>query len=124
MDVEEPVELNILISAENATEDDIDLLTRQLLSELRDTDIESAALAKGSPAPAGSKSVEPVMIGNIAVAVLPAFLPKIVDFVQTWVLRGQGRIVKFRGKGIEFEGPPEDFQKLLATLGKQKKKRK
>jgi hypothetical protein len=113
-----------LVSVENATEDDIDLLTRQLLSELRDTDIESAILAKESPAPSGSKSGEPVMIGSIAVAVLPTLLPKIVEFIQTWTMRGHGRIVKFKGKGIEFEGSPEDFQKLLATLGKQKKKGK
>jgi len=31
--------------------------------------------------------------------------------------------VKFKGKGIEFEGSPEELQRLLATLEKGKKKK-
>ena len=37
--------------------------------------------------------------------------------------RGQGYIVKFKDKGFEFEGSPEESQKLLATLEKGKKKK-
>ena len=38
-------QLSIEISASDATEEDIDQMTRQLLSELRDADVESAELA-------------------------------------------------------------------------------
>jgi hypothetical protein len=31
--------------------------------------------------------------------------------------------VKFKAKGIEFEGSPEEFEKLLAALEKGKKKK-
>jgi len=31
--------------------------------------------------------------------------------------------VKFKGKGIEFEGSPEELQKLLASLEKGKTKK-
>ena len=119
----EKAEFYIEVSAVDVTEEDIDRMTRQLLSELRELDVESAELAKGDSAPSGTKSVDPVMLGNIAIAVLPAFLPKVVDTVQAWMTRGQGRTVKFKGKGIEFEGSPEELHKLLASLDKGKKKK-
>jgi hypothetical protein len=118
-------QLNIEISASDATEEDIDRMTRQLLSELRETDVESAQLAKGGPAPAGSKG-DPIAIGTIALEVLPAILPSVLGLVQAWVSRGQGRTVKFKGKIgrelIEFEGSPEEFQKVLAMLERGTKK--
>lgn len=118
----EITQLNIEVSANDATEEDIDRMTRQLLSELRELDVESAELAKGGPAPAGSKG-DPLTIGAIALEVLPAVLPSVIGLVQAWSTRGQGRTVKFKGKGIEFEGSPEELQKLLATLEKGRKKK-
>ena len=44
MDDPELTELNIEISVSDTTEEDIDRMTRQLLSELRETDVESAEL--------------------------------------------------------------------------------
>jgi len=123
MDNPDLTQLNIEISASDATEDDIDQMTRQLLSELRETDVESAELTKGGAAPRGTKSVDPVTIGSIVISALPTVLPAVVALVQAWSERGQGRTVKFKGKGIEFEGSPEEFQKLLTTLDKGKKKK-
>ena len=123
MEENNKAEFQIEVSATDATDEELDRMTRQLLSELRGLDVESAELATGDSAPSGTKSVDPVMLGNIAIAVLPAFLPKVVDTVQAWVMRGHGRTVKFKGKGIEFEGSPEELQKLLASLEKGKKKR-
>jgi len=121
------VEFNIEVSAHDTSTEDIDWMTRQLLSELRELNVESAELTKGGPAPHGTKSVDPVMIGNIAVAVLPAVLPSVIGLVQAWASRGQGRTVKFKGKVgkemIEYEGSAEDLHKLLATLDKGKKKK-
>jgi hypothetical protein len=114
-------QLNIEISASDATEEDIDRMTRQLLAELREMDVESAELAKGGPAPAGSKG-DPIAIGTIALELLPTILPSVIGLVQAWAARGQGRTVKFKGRGFEFEGSPEELAKLLATLEKGKKK--
>lgn len=122
MDDTNKAEFEIQVSATDATDEEIDRITRQLLSELRDTDVESAELTKAGPAPAGSKG-DPITIGAIAIVVLPAVLPKIIDSVQAWALRGQGRTVKFKGKGIEFEGSPEELHKLLEKLEKGKKKK-
>jgi hypothetical protein len=63
---------------------------------------------------------DPVTLASIAIVTLPAVLPKIVEALQAWSLRGQGRTVKFKGEGIEFEGSPEELRKLLHTLGKTK----
>lgn len=109
-------ELNLEISASDASEDDIDDMTRQLLSELRDMDVESAELTKGNVAPDGTKSVDPVIMGQIAVAVLPAVLPKLIEAIQAWASRGSNRIVKFKYKGMEFEGHAEDLQNILAKM--------
>jgi len=124
MDDQELTQLNIEISASDATDEEIDRMTRQLLSELRELDVESAELAKGGSAPRGTKSVDPVLMGNIAITVLPAILPNIIGLVQTWAARGRGRTIKFKGKGIEFEGSPEELQKLLTSLEKGKRKKK
>ena len=123
MDNPDLTQLNIEISAVDATEEDIDHMTRQLLSELRDTDVESAELVRKGDAPHGTKSGDPVTIGSIVISTFPTVLPAVVALVQAWSARGQGRTVKFKGRGIEFEGSPEELQRLLATLEKGKKKK-
>jgi hypothetical protein len=110
-------QLNIEISASDTTVEDIDRMTRQLFSELRELDIESVELTKGGIAPAGTKG-DPITVGSIALQLLPAVLPSVVGLVQAWASRGQGRTVKFKGMGIEFEGSSEDLHKLLETLSK------
>ncbi|HXQ37014.1 MAG TPA: toll/interleukin-1 receptor domain-containing protein [Anaerolineales bacterium] len=115
MESSDLIQFNIEVSESDAAVEDIDEMTRQLLSELRETNVESVELTKGGIAPKGSKG-DPMTIGSIAIAVLPAFLPNVVSLVQDWVERGQGRTVKFKGMGIEFEGSPEEFQKVLASL--------
>jgi len=112
-------QLNIEVSASDATEEAIDWMTRQLLFELRELDVESAQLARGGAAPAGAKG-DPISIGSIAPELLPSVLPSVLGLVQAWVSRGQGRVVKFKGMGIEFEGSAEDLHKLIETLSKGK----
>ncbi|GAB4497154.1 MAG: hypothetical protein OHK003_04760 [Anaerolineales bacterium] len=118
----EQLELYLEVQAGDLKDDELDSLTRRLLSELKELDIESASLARKGELPEGSKG-DPVTIGAIVLVVLPSVLPKIVEFLQAWSLRGNGRTVKFKGKGIEFEGPPEELQKLLDKLGREKKKK-
>lgn len=116
------VEFTLEVCAEDITEEELDQTTRLLLSELRQLpEIESAQLARGASAPAGSKG-DPVTMGVIALEVLPVAIPSVIAFVQTWVMRKQGRTVKFKGKGIEFEGSPEELQKLLRELEKGKRR--
>jgi hypothetical protein len=122
MDDLEPTEINIEISANDATVEEIDKMTRQLLAELRDLNVESAELEKSGIVPQGAKG-DPVTIGSIVISALPAVLPIVLQLVQTWSSRGQGRIVKFRGRGIEFEGSAEELQILLQKLDQGQKKK-
>lgn len=123
MTTEDPIKLEIEVQATDTTEEDLDQMTRNLLKELRGTDVTSANLVAIGVAPEGSKG-DLVTIGMLALEVLPVAIPSVISLVQAWVMRGQGRTVKFKSKGIEFEGSPEELQKLLATLDKGGKKKK
>jgi hypothetical protein len=113
-------QLYIEISASDATAEDIDLMTRQLLSELRETNVESAELISGGEVPLGAKAGDAFTIGSIVISALPTVLPIVVGLVQAWAARGEGRTVKFKGqiggRVIEFEGSAEDLQKLIPSL--------
>ncbi len=122
MTTEDPIELEIEILAKDTTEEDLDKMTRNLLKELRETNVESANLVSIGTAPEGSKG-DPVTIGMLALEVLPVAIPSVIALVQAWVMRGQGRTVKLKGKGIEFEGSAEELKKLLEKLEKGKKKK-
>jgi len=119
---EDMLEFEIEVITREETEEDLDRMTRKLLSELRQTDIESANLVSVGAAPEGSKG-DPITIGTLAMTAMPAVLPGVIDMIKAWAGRKEGRTVKFKGKGIEFEGSAEDLQKLLATLAEGKKKK-
>ena len=123
MTTDELLELEIEVQVNETTDEELDKLTRNLLSELRNTNVENVNLVSAGRSPQGTKG-DPITIGQLALEVLPTAVPSVIALVQAWVMRGQGRTVKFKGKGIEFEGSPEELQKLLAKLEKGKKKKK
>lgn len=116
------IKFKIEVFAEDTTEEEIDSMARNLLSELRETNVESVSLVSKGHTPIGSKG-DPITIGQLAIEVLPAAIPSVIALIQAWVMRGQGRTVKFKGSGIEFEGSPEELRKLLEKLEKGKKKK-
>ena len=122
MNTEDALEFEIEILDSEASEEDLDKMTRNLLSELKETDVESVNLVSVGTAPEGSKG-DPITIGTLAITALPIVLQSVIDIVKGWTSRGQGRTVKFKGRGIEFEGSPEELHKLLASLDKGKKKK-
>lgn len=125
MTTSELFEFQVEIAVSHATEEDVDQMTRQLFAELRNMDIDSVSLVKGDDAPLGTKSADPITIGALAIAVLPSVLPKVVEAIQAWALRGQGKTVKFKGKingrMIEFEGSADELEKLINRLKKVRK---
>ena len=126
MNETDKMEFILEVGSTDATNEERDQMARQLLSELSELDVESAELAKGEPAPEGAKG-DPITVGSIAIAVFPAVLPKIVETIQAWLLRGSNRTVKFKGKinghAVDFEGSTEDLQKLLVSLEKGKREK-
>lgn len=125
MTTSELFEFQVEITVSHATEEDVDQMTRQLFAELRNMDIDSVSLVKGNDAPLGTKSADPITIGALAIAVLPSVLPKVIEAIQAWALRGQGKTVKFKGKingrMIEFEGSADELEKLINRLKKVRK---
>lgn len=120
--------IDLMVSAPANSDEEQDRMTRQLLRELKTFDLESVQLKSKGVAPVGTKGVEAVTIGTIAVSVLPAVFPKLVEFLQAWSLQGRGRTIKFKGRiagqNVDFEGSFDEMQKLVAMLEKQQKKGK
>lgn len=128
MNVSESIQFNITVNNAEGTDDELDRLTRQLLRDLKDLDVESVKLATGGNAPEGIKGTEVITAGTIALAVLPNMLPKVLEFLQSWSLQGKGRTIKFKGKianqQIDFEGSFAEMEKLVEMLEKKQKKKK
>jgi hypothetical protein len=123
MSTDEMLKFELEILVNDSTEEELDTLTRGLLSELQETNVEKVSLVSVGKAPEGSKG-DLVTLGQLALEVLPTAVPSVIALIQAWIMRGQGRTVKFKGKGIEFEGSPEELKKLLASLEKGGKKKK
>jgi hypothetical protein len=114
------------VELEDADTDDLDRHTRQLRDEILDFDVETAELVKGGKSPKGTKAgAEVITFGAIALAVLPAVLPKLVEFLQNWTLRDNNRIVKLKtqvgNRSVEVEFSPtktstKEIEKLVNML--------
>jgi hypothetical protein len=115
-------EFEIRVLAKDATEEELDRITRDLLSEIKRTDVESVSLLSAGQGPHGSKG-DLITIGALTMTALPIVLPGVVDIIKAWIARAPNRTVKFKGRGIDFEGTPEQLEKVLVALNKQRKKR-
>jgi len=109
----------------DADPDELDRQTRQLRAELQDLIIESVRPLRSGEVPEGAKAVEAVTLGALALAVLPVFVPKLVEFLQSWVNRAEYRKIKVKtqvgDRSIELEYAPEDLssrdiKRLVSTL--------
>ena|SRR5687767_4641345 len=79
----------------DALPEDIDRITRQLCSEIREFGVESVSLPAGA-APAGAKSADALTIGALTICVLPPMIPKLMEYLESWVGRGRDRTVKVK----------------------------
>ncbi len=121
----EPIELQIELSAEDSNDEDLDRITRALIGELRETNVEAVSMVRQESTPSGTKSGGMEVVGIIAVAVLPKALEITLDLIVAWAKRKQGRnikvITRMEGKVFEVEGSLEEVEKALAQLAKRKK---
>jgi hypothetical protein len=100
------IQLNLTVTEADADPERLDELTTRLLRDLRDLGAESVERAPGDATPEGAKG-DPVTIGALILAVMPVVLPKLVEFMQTWALRGENRTVKIKTTGLELEFTPD-----------------
>lgn len=93
--------MDLILNIKLHSSDDREALSEsaiELLDELAEVNVDSAELLKGDEAPEGAKSTGVVTLGALAVAVLPTFLPKLIQFLQAWVLRDANRSVVIKRK--------------------------
>jgi hypothetical protein len=113
-----------IIAGSEADSDALDELTRQLYTEMQDLDLEVKPIRQTAP-PEGAKAGEEALIGSLAVSILPTLLPRLADFLQNWVNRGDRRIVKIKtqqgDRSVELEYAPstmsnQELKDLLDLL--------
>jgi hypothetical protein len=120
-----PFDLNILLQDEDADQEELDRLTRQLLSEIGDLDIEKAELARGGDLPEGAKG-DPITVGSIVVALASAgVFTGLVELIKSWALRREGRTItlkaKVKDREVELtyspaESSPEEMTQFVNTI--------
>jgi len=112
--------------------DELDRITRQLRSDLSELQVESVEFHRDGNLPSGAKGAEAALaLGSLAVAVLPTAIPKLIEFLRDWLLRGENRTLKLKlqvgGNSAEIECNPSavavnDIEllvgKLTGVLGK------
>jgi len=118
--------LALHVSAGESIDDErLDQLTRQLRNELQELDVESVELLKEGATPEGTKSVEAVTLGALAVAVLPTAIPQLIAFLQSWLMRGEDRRIKIKtqvaDRSLELDYSPStisptELKDLVDTL--------
>ena len=120
-----PVSLLVSLGDGTANDEELDRLTRRLRQQLSELDVEQVQMASGGPVPAGAKAVDPAMVGTLVVTLLPAVVPKVMDFLHAWMLRDKGRTVKIRAAAgdasFDVEYAPgvtseEELKRLLQTF--------
>lgn len=101
------IQLYLTITEAEADAESLDELTGRLRRDLRELGAESVERPSGRAAPEGAKG-DPITLGVLALATAPAFLPKLVEFLQAWTLRGENRTVRIKTPaGLEVEFTPE-----------------
>lgn len=128
------IQLTLLIDAgADAHAEELDRLTRQLRDEILEIEVESVELVKGPQAPEGTKSVDPVILGTLIVAVGPTVLTKFLEFLHAWEMRREDHTVKLKiqtadGAMVEVEVPetmsPAEIKERINLLNETLQKKK
>ena len=116
------VELHLRLETDDASSaEELDRLTRRLAAELRETEAERVELARGEEAPAGAKG-DGVTLGSIVVAVVPAFIPLVIEYVRAWAERQRTDDLRFsgtiNGHPIDFAGSRKELEVLARSLAR------
>jgi hypothetical protein len=111
-------------AGEGVDADELDRLTRQLRDEIEELGIESVELVREGIPPSGSKVVEPVSLGGLAIKILPAALPALISHVRDRLLFGDNKVkikTQVADRSLEVEYSPQaispaELKSLVASL--------
>lgn len=120
---ESEILLNLQIFETGADDERLDLLTSKLIRNLRGFDIEHIGRKQSEQTqPKGSRG-EPITFGAIVLVVLPAVLPSLISFIQSW-LEERRKIIVEAPNGAKVEFTPnkkyseDDIILLIKRLSK------
>jgi len=117
-----PIQLQLNLSVDHADARRLDELTRYLSRDLKQLGVESVERSPSGEVTRHGAKGDPFTLGALALVAMPAFLPKLVEFLQAWSLRGENRSVKIKTPaGLEVEFAPEkrlSHQELLELVEK------
>lgn len=104
----------------NADDVERERTTHHLGSELSALDLQQLSTVAASNVQKGAKAGAVTELGQLALVILPAVLPKLIDFLQAWCLRNRDRSVIIKIEGMQLEFPPGGLPKpeLEAILDK------
>ena len=123
-----PQPVQVLVSIGDVASEDveqIDAETRRLRREMAEFEVDSVELPSAGEVPAGAKAGELAALGSLLVTLAPAVVPKILEFLQSWALKGAGRTVKVRvtsgDRSVDVElsagtGSDRELKELLTTV--------
>jgi len=126
MPTNEPLRIEMTLGAGADTDARVlDADARNLKRQIEGLGAESVSLVSAGAAPPGTRSPEIVAAGSLLVGLLPTLLPKLIDFLQSWLPNRENRTVKFKvsdgDKTVEFEYAPslmskDDALSLIAGM--------
>ena len=128
---ENSAEIIVELSLEAGDATELDELTRQLRTELVELNIDSVEQVALGVAPEGTKAVDLLAIGQMAVTLAPAIIPPLFNLLKSWVERKPSTPVKIKVKvgkrtaQIEYDPTrtsAKDLEVIIKTLNKSVKK--
>lgn len=119
--------LFVELSVDGGDPAELDELTRQLVGEVNELNVEQVEQVSAGDAPEGSKALDMAAIGELAVTLAPSLIGPLFDLLKSWVERKPSTPVKVRvrvGKRtaqIEYDPTrtsARDLEALIKTLNK------
>jgi hypothetical protein len=123
-------ELFLELMLSDGDSNELDELTHQLESEIKDLSVDSIKQVSKGTVPGGTKAADWASIGQFAVTLAPTLIPPLFDLLRSWINRKPSTPVKIKVKvgkrtaQIEYDPTDissEELEKLIKTLGKSTK---
>ena len=102
---------------DDASAEELDEATRDLLRELSELDVEVARPSAGPPPP-GARAVEVAALGSLAVKVGAKAVGPVARVLQGWLARRSGRSIKLTlgSDSVEITGGSAAYQQQMIEM--------
>jgi hypothetical protein len=118
MDEAASVSFQLSVDQSETDADDVDVITRRLVAQLRAEDIDTKLAGGDGKVPQGTRSGDSISVGQIIVTIAPLAIPALAEVLRTWIeaRAKQRRIsIKVGDSSVELDAqttPPEYLTQL------------